>query len=279
MGTDFELPELPVAAGPPDVWIRRGPVEPPDGTPVYGHLVTPDAICLRYEGVGSFLIRGGNEIVVDAESGLDEALTRNFVLGPAMGSLLHQRGLLVLHASAVAVDGLAALFLGDSEWGKSTTAAACYRAGYPLVADDTTAIELGGPRAAAVPAIPRIKLWPESMEALALDPSSHDRVHAELDKRQLPAERDFPRESVPIGAIYVLSEGEPGIEPLTGQPAVIEVVRHSYAVDLLQATGTQGRHFLQCSDLVSRVPVRRLSTGKTLDGIAAIPALIVADLS
>ncbi len=279
MGSDIELPGVPLAGGSPDVSIRSGRVEPPDGTPVYGHLVTPEIICLRYEGVGSFLIRGGNEIVVDAERGLDDALIRNFVLGPAMASLLHQRGLLVLHASAVAVDGLAVLFLGDSEWGKSTIAAVCYRAGRPLVADDTTAVELDGTPPAAVPAIPRIKLWPGSMKALALDPSNHDRVHAEPDKRELPAARDFPRASVPIGTIYVLSEGEPGIAPFAGHSTMMEVVRHSYAADLLRATETQERHFLQCADLVARVPVRRLSIGKTLDEIGAIPALIAADLS
>jgi hypothetical protein len=216
---------------------------------------------------------------VDADRELDDAVIGNFVVGPSMGSLLHQRGLLVLHASAVVIDELAVLFLGDSGWGKSTIAAVCYQAGSPLVADDTTAVELDGLRPAAVPAIPRIKLWPESMRALALDPSNHDRVHAEMDKLELPAVRDFPGASVPVGAIYVLSEDEPGIEPVSGQSAMLEVVRHSYAADLLRATETQERHFLQCADMITRVPLRRLAIGTTLNELSAIPALIAADLS
>lgn len=218
--------------------------------------------------------------MVDAELGVGEDVIRNFVLGPSMGALLHQRGLLVLHASAVAMDGVAALFLGDSEWGKSTTAAACYQAGHALVADDTTAVDLTAAVPTAIPAIPRIKLWPESLRALFLDPDRYERVHAELDKRQLPAPHGFPGAPVPIGAIYILGEGaEIAVEPHTGHEAVIDVVRHSYAVDLLQATGTQGRHFLQCTDLVGRVPVRRLVTGGSLDAIGRIPAAVADDLS
>lgn len=218
--------------------------------------------------------------MIDAEPEADEDLIRTFVLGPAMGALMHQRGLLVLHASAVAMGGVAALFLGDSEWGKSTTAAACYQAGHALVADDTTAVDLTGAVPTAIPAIPRIKLWPESLRALSLDPDRYERVHAELDKRQLPAPRGFPGGPVPIGVIYVLDEGTAiGIEPIAGHEAVIEVVRHSYAVDLLQATGSQGRHFLQCTDLAGRVPVRRLVTGGSLDAIGRISAAVADDLS
>ncbi len=218
--------------------------------------------------------------MIDAEPEADEDLIRTFVLGPAMGALMHQRGLLVLHASAVAMGGVAALFLGDSEWGKSTTAAACYQAGHALVADDTTAVDLTGAVPTAIPAIPRIKLWPESLRALSLDPDRYERVHAELDKRQLPAPRGFPGAPVPIGAIYILGEGaEVGVEPHTGHEAVIDVVRHSYAVDLLQATGSQGRHFLQCTDLVQRLPSRRLTTGGSLDRLAQLPEAVAADLS
>jgi hypothetical protein len=280
LSSALDLPELPPAPGTADVSIAFGHVELPAGTDVHGHVVTPDLICLRFPEVGSFLIRGGDEIVVDAEPGLGEDVIRNFVLGPAMGALMHQRGHLVLHASAVALGGVAAAFLGDSEWGKSTTAAACYLAGNALIADDTTAVDLTRAVPTAIPAIPRIKLWPESMRALSLDPDRYERVHAELDKRQLPAPRGFPGAPVPIGAIYILGDGpQVGVEPHTGHEAVIDVVRHSYAVDLLQATGTQGRHFLQCTDLVGRVPVRRLVTGGSLDAIRRIPAAVADDLS
>lgn len=259
--------------------VVRGTVPPQIGTDVYGHRVTERTACLRYPEVGSFLISDGSSITVDAEPSASDALLRNFILGPALAVALHQRGTLVLHASAVMMGGVAALFLGDSEWGKSTAAAACYLDGGALVADDTVAVVDIGVRPSAVPAIPVIKLWPDSLIALGLDPEAFDLVHEELDKRRFPAGRGFPVEPVPIGAAYVLSDGFVGLEEIHGSEALIELVRHSYAVDLLRASSTQGRHLQQCADLLTRVRLCRLGAGDSLGDVRRIPAVISADLS
>ena len=76
----------------------------------------------------------GEEVIV--QIGYVEPPLRTFLLGPALAVLLHQRGRLVLHAGAVAVNGRVAAFLGGPSWGKSTTTAALDRRGHGIMADD-----------------------------------------------------------------------------------------------------------------------------------------------
>jgi hypothetical protein len=75
-------------------------------------------------GVARFLLSGGNEIVFEPAPGVDGGDVSIFLIGTVFGILLHQRGEIVLHASAVRVAGKAVLFCAPSGSGKSTLAAA-----------------------------------------------------------------------------------------------------------------------------------------------------------
>ena len=98
-------------------------------------------------------------------------LLRLYLLGPALALLLHQRGFLVLHASAVSLDGGVVAFLGHSGHGKSTTAATLHARGAAIVADDVVAVDLGAPGGpAALPGFPLLKLWPDAVTALGENP-------------------------------------------------------------------------------------------------------------
>src|SRR5207245_2121597 len=114
---------------------------------------------LYWQEVGAFQITAGREIIVEPASGVEARVLRLFLLGPALALLLVQRGLLVLHASAVEVAGRAIAFLGESGQGKSTTAAAFHACGHPVVADDVVAVQIedGGPL--IYPGLPQLNLW------------------------------------------------------------------------------------------------------------------------
>ena len=254
---------------------------PAGATDVYGHAAAPGAVLLRFPEVGAFLVTP-DRIVAEPVSGLHPDVLRSFVLGPAIGTLLHLRGHLVLHASAVRFGLGSVAFLGDSEFGKSTVAAACWTAGHGLVADDVTMVELpedGG--AMVVPAFPRMKVWPESLRALGLDPDAFPKVHPELDKRDVRAVDGFQHEPVPLAGLYVLREGgaDPAVTELDPQAAFAALLTNSYAADLLEATGTREHHFQQVAQLVGRVRVRSLVTGSPLEQVRRVPAVVAADLS
>jgi hypothetical protein len=272
VASSFVLPELVRVQCAAEVPIRRGTAGhvPDAAVNEDGHEVSEGDVRLSFEGVAAFRIRGGREIVVETEPGVDEAIVRLSLLGPALAVLLHQRGFLVLHASCVAMEGAVA-FLGDSEWGKSTTAAALYRSGRPLVADDVLAVDLQSGSPMVRRAFPQLKLWPESVEALGIQAHELRTIHPGLAKRALRAQVGFGDDDLPLRCVYILSDGpDIRVEPLDEQEAFVELLRHSYAASLLRETGTETAHFQQCASLAGAGLVRRLVLGGSLERVPEV---------
>jgi len=91
-----------------DVSIRRGSVPLAlDGATATGPTwdLAGDIFLLRVPRLIRFRIEAGRDIVFETEPGFADCDAAGFVLGTAFGILLHQRGSLVLHGSAVAKDG------------------------------------------------------------------------------------------------------------------------------------------------------------------------------
>ncbi len=264
--------------------------------------VTADEVGVRYAGVGSILIRGGSEIIVDPAPGAAETELRFNILGAPFGILLHQRGRLVLHASAALVlanrhmegsqrhsqqaspvticEDEAVAFLGAPGSGKSTTAASLYARGHPVIADDLVAIAFDDENVPIMyPGFPVLKLWPQAAAALGDDISAAPRVRATIDKRARRIDRGFAAAPLALKRVYVLAGGEhPEIEPLSPQESFVELVRHTFVVNLLEATETTALHFRQCSMLANRVFVGRLKRPPSLDALSAVAAVVEQDL-
>ncbi|HEY5078720.1 MAG TPA: hypothetical protein VII43_02690, partial [Opitutaceae bacterium] len=80
----------------------------------------PGRLLAWLDDVARFLVLGGSEIIVQPDANAIESDLRLFILNSPMGGLLLQRGLLPLHASAIATPRGAVLFVGPSGAGKST---------------------------------------------------------------------------------------------------------------------------------------------------------------
>ncbi len=276
------LPELVSGEAAADVIIALGKVDrlPSEAVGAEGYSeATSEEAYFFWEEVGAFLVRSGREIIVEPAPGVEERVLRLFVLGPVLGVLLHQRGWLVLHASAVAIEGGAVAFLGGAGWGKSTTAAVLHARGHGILADDVTAVHLDTDRPMVSPGFPRLKLWPEAAVSVGDNPQALPRLHPELEKRARSVTRGFSSASLPLRRIYVLAEGESQrIEPLQPQEALVELVRHSYVSRLRQAAEAP-THFLQCSSVVKTVPIHRLRRPKYLPALPDLARLVEEDLA
>lgn len=271
------LPELIPGGRGLDVTIRFARVahRPPDEGRVE---VREDAFYVRFAGVGTFRI-DKREVSVDLVSGACESTLRIILTGVVLGLLLHRRGELVLHASTVAVDGVAIGFLGDPGAGKSTTAAAFHAAGHRLLSDDLLPAALDGDGVVAQSGYPQLRLWPEAIAALGGDPAQLRRLQPELEKRAAPITEHFEPAALPLERLYLLSEG-PGlaIERIHGGRSVIELVRHSYVSHVL-ALARGAWLFEQCAAIAERVPLKRLQRPSRLSGLREVVDRVEADLS
>lgn len=286
--SELSLPELPASGGAPDVVIRVGPIqEIPTEFDETGHgfLATgPDEAIHRFKGVGTFRVSGGREITVDPAPDANPTLLRLSVLGPALGLALHQRGYLVLHASAVLVKGRAVAIMGWRGWGKSTLAAVLHGRGHAVISDDVTAVDLGRDPQAVLPGVPQVRLWPDAVAAMGDEPEHLPRLHPDFDKRALAVADGFPAGPVPLERLYVLAAGPHlAIDEVRPAEAVLELIRHWYCArfggQLLRLGDTAAVHLRQCGQLAEGVPLRRLSRPRLTWSAESLADLVEADLA
>lgn len=255
---------------PIDVVIRIGevPAALPDAVQATPFLqIARDGACrLEIAAAGRYLVGGSREVVVQPAAGATPAELRLFLLGTVLGMLCHQRGLFPLHASCVRIGNGAVAFCGASGAGKSTLAAALTRRGHALLADDVSVIDTAPASGPIVwPALPRMRLWRDSLDALEVDAEALERDRIQIEKFVLPSAAigRFESEPVPVKAIFLLESikvpdlvGVHGIPPMESVKHLTDqVYRHRQAL----AMGRRAALFADAGRIVAATPVRRLA--------------------
>lgn len=263
--SELELPELFAADSnaPVDVWITIGAV---DGEGLDGGLhAGEDGLVLVIPEVARFRITGGTSVMVDPMHGVPPRNVRLFLLGSAFGALLHQRGLLPLHANAVEIDGKAVAFMGPSGAGKSTLAAWFHDNGFRVIADDVCVVGFGDERPFAAPGLPRLRLWAEALELMGGDTANYHRSYvgtaALMEKFDVPiGQAGTARSNVDLGALYLLCrDDEFSIVRLSGLEAAEAVMANTYRGAYLPAVNGQQNHWQAAMRLVRDTPVYRVT--------------------
>ena len=268
--------------------IQYGNIEsPPLPNGKYSSIVTREGegfLCY-IKSIGGVKVCNDSKIIVSPEDGAEEKGFRFLVSGVAIGFLLHLRGLLTLHASAVAIQGRAVAFVGRTGMGKSTTAAALHSRGHSVVTDDLLVLDTAGESVQAYPGFPHLKLTPESIiKSVNKDPNHVPKIDPEGPKHSFAAEENFADKPLPLQCIYVLDYKEdespalhssaPLSKALTGKDACIELVRNSYVARLLPEEAISPNHLKRSAEIAQRVPVRRLYRERSLSNLSTLAAFI-----
>ena len=256
------LPPAPDSMSPADVEIVTGTVGlAADGS---GSAVDADGtLLLDVPDVARFRVEGGRRITVETCCGPECAShVRTFLLGTAIGTIFHQRGILPLHASTVRVGDAAVAIAGPSGAGKSTLAHALTRAGHALVADDVTPVTLADDGSAwAWPLLPQVKLWRDALDRADIPAVGLETIAARLDKFRLPETRAFATAPVRLGAVVVLADSEAEREalvPLWGLRGLTALRAQLYRPGIAVAVRGADPLFTDLGRIAAQILVARL---------------------
>lgn len=268
--SDLELPFCAAAAGStpqrPDLRVRLGRV--PDALPVASSRLglweaAPGNFLLRVPGTGAFQVTDGAEIVVDVENGMNDAVV-TCLTGSVLGACLHQRGIVPLHASAVATpEGDAILFAGRVGMGKSTLLAALVERGYAMIADDVTGIVLGADGwPVSLSGYPTVRLWADTMDKMGWERTAAPRdVREGRDKHKVPIRR-FCNADAPLRGVFLLESHNREsieIEPVAPASAFAPLARNTYRGRLVAAFGREREHFRVIAATANHAWVRKVT--------------------
>lgn len=252
--------------GKQELWYVSSPQDD-HGEPVL--TVWKDGACfrLRYSDSSEFFIdRLGTQLWATWPDTLSLEDTATYLLGPVLGFVLLLRGITCLHASAIAIEDRAIGLLGPAGAGKSTTAAAFAKLGYPVLSDDLVPLRDEGNIFTVLPGYPWLRLWPTSVEMLYGSPDVLPLLTPNWDKRYLDTTASgyqFCSRPLPLAAIYILGErcdhrAAPFIESVTARAGLISMVANTYANRLLDKK-MRAQEFCFLSKLVTCVPIRRVT--------------------
>ncbi|OGA18529.1 MAG: hypothetical protein A3H32_19750 [Betaproteobacteria bacterium RIFCSPLOWO2_02_FULL_63_19] len=227
----------------------------PDGTLWTRFYCSGKQYLLRFPGLADFTVSAnGTKAAAYPMPGVSRATIEHLYLNQIVPLALSRQRKLVLHASAVEVRDRAVAFLGVSGRGKSTLAASFSISGYRFLTDDGLLTDKEGDGYIVHPGHPSIRLWEDSREALIPGGTDAASPVDYTSKARLLADDQvaFCNAARPLCRVYFLGDGNTGrveIVPLGGRDAMVELVRHSFLLDV-EEREMLARHFELLSALV-----------------------------
>lgn len=180
----------------------------------------------RFPGLCSFRISPAEmRIECAPQPEVNAPTVVHLILDHAIPRLLSMKpGHIVLHASAVQVDGEVMAILGHSGQGKSTLAGWFASRGFSILTDDCLLLRRDESKQQwlAYPSYQSVRLWPDSVNALGIDEASLREFAHYSSKKRTGKETNFrfAPGGAPLRACFVLDAGDEGAAEHSGPPEI-----------------------------------------------------------
>ncbi len=242
---------------------------------------------LRWSGIfESVVSRDGRRIAGRLLNGALQDVLQSYILSHVISFALLKLGMEPLHSTAVAIDGGAVGFMGDSGFGKSTLGAAFLQHGHPVLTDDLLIVRKESGGVYAYPGHPRVKLFPEIARALF-----GQRVNAMFRdpyslKVAIPVDPELITPgAIPLRAVYVIRPTAAGshservtIRSLNPRRAFLDLITNTVNT-VVTEPDRLARQFDQAGWLCTSIPVKSLSYPRHLSRLAAVVEAVRSDLA
>lgn len=214
--------------------------------------------------------------------GVPSSTVEHLYLNQVMPLVLSRQGKLVLHGSAVDIGGQGVAFIGDSGRGKSTLAASFATGGTRFLTDDGLRLDWTDDSCMILPSHPSIRLWEDSQDALIGASTEMAPAVSFTAKARFLAGAGiaFCDEARPLRRIFFLGEGNalaPTIEPLHPAETLIELVKHSFLLDI-EARDMLARHFDDISRLAALPIFFLLDYPRSYEALSMVRQAIVLNV-
>jgi hypothetical protein len=279
--SELYFPELTAisesASSNNDILIKYGEVNPTGilnaKTTKLFYQANERQFWLHVPEIGYFLVEDGNQITIDPVSGIDEDSIRLFLLGSCMGALLMQRNLFLLHANAVKIGDNCISFAGQSGAGKSTLAAAFWKRGYSILADDICAVNTDGE---VISSFPQMKVWADTAKQLNINTDPLRKIRPNIEKFAVALGDQFHHQALPLKVIYLLknhTKDEFIVKSYTGMQKLQPLKNNTYREQYLEGLGKNKSNLTNLGRIASKtalVSITRPSAGFKLDELVEL---------
>jgi hypothetical protein len=264
--SELECPELQITSGNADVIISLGQVPDALDQPLFSGVRFQTKVgefLLHVDNVAKYHVTNGDRIAIEASPNAEVDDIRLFLLGSAFGALIHQRGLLPIHGSAININGSAVIFSGHSGAGKSTIAAAFYNRGYSILSDDVSVLSLSPDGKPMLnPGYPQMKLWADSIQKLGDQPSKYPTVRKKLEKHSIPVKSGFSENPIPLSKVFIVSSqniNKIEVEQVKGIEKFILLKNNTYRFNFIAGAQMRAAHFTYLDSISKQIDVIKIS--------------------
>lgn len=250
----FECPLLQPTDSAPEVIIEFGYI------PDKKQLRSNDFL-LEIKGIATYLVQNGNRIIIEARESAQLNEIQLFLFGSAMGGLLHQRSLLVLHGCAIEFLEGVVVFVAHSGTGKSTLASCFYQDGFNIFCDDQSVIDVNQDFSVQQ-GLGQIKLWRNVLEERGLKEQDFQKVYKNDEKYIVPVKQRALKPRPLLAVVELQITQAYSFEGLRGKSKMEVLINHTYRNQYLAEMKLLSQHFSLYDKVSHAIPIFRATRPK-----------------